>query len=143
MPVVCFIALGSILLYGQESDSPRFVKYLGTWGEMGAEPLQFKEPQGISADPNGFLYVADTGNQRIQKLDTSGEFVFEIGGFGWDKEQFDGPMTVVAPNGLDVFVVDHFNQRIERYDKDLHFLVGRPGLCSKRETQDGTKDCDG
>jgi hypothetical protein len=69
------------------------------------------------------VYIADTGNQRLQKFSQEGEFITEIGGFGWSKEQFDGPVDLSARNGLDVFVADHFNARIERYDKDLHYLA--------------------
>jgi len=83
----------------------------------------FREPEGISAGPDGFLYVADTGNHRVQKLSPMGAFVAEIGGFGWGNEQFDGPTSLSARNGLDVFVADHNNGRIERYDKGLHYLA--------------------
>ena len=98
------------------------VEYLATWGEKGSDPLQFKDPQGIAVDPGGFIYIADTGNHRIQKLDQSGWFISEIGGFGWEKEQFDHPVSVCARNGLDVFIADYYNHRIERYDKDLHYI---------------------
>jgi DNA-binding beta-propeller fold protein YncE len=77
----------------------------------------------LTTDPGGFLYIADTGNHRIQKLDSNGSFVTQIGGYGWEKEQFDMPLAVSARNGLDVFVADFNNQRIERYDKDLHYLA--------------------
>ena len=108
--------------YGQEPFVRSFVRHVATWGERGNGPVQFRDPEGISAGPDGFLYVADTGNNRIQKLSASGAFVTEMGGFGWEKEQFDGPVALSARNGLDVFVADHNNGRIERYDKDLHYL---------------------
>lgn len=114
---------GGEMAVGQESEDPVFVQYLSTWGEKGEAPGQFRNPQSISVDPAGFLYIADTGNQRIQKLDSSGKFVAEIGGFGWEREQFDHPMGISCRNGLDVLVADHYNQRIERYDKDLHYLA--------------------
>jgi len=79
-------------------------------------------PQGISIDPKGNLYIADTGNHRVQKFDPQGNFLAEVGGFGWAQEQFQQPIEVCAKSGLDVFVVDYQNQRIERYDKDLHYL---------------------
>lgn len=115
--------MGIISGYGQEAMGDSFVTYLTTWGERGSGPGQFVEPQRISVGPGGFLYVADTGNQRVQKFDPAGRFVAEIGGFGWGKEQFDSPVALSAKNGLDVFVADYFNQRIERYDKDLNYLA--------------------
>ncbi len=104
-------------------DELAILQYLTTWGERGNGPSQFKAPQGISVDPSGCLYIADTGNQRIQKLNSNGEFISEIGGYGWEKEQFDTPLDICAKNGLDVFVADFQNNRIERYDKDLHYLA--------------------
>lgn len=117
-----FLVMASIL-HGQESQERAFVRYITSWGEKGSGPGQLKEPGGISVDPSGYLYIADTGNQRIQKWDPFGWFVAEIGGFGWGEEQFDDPVALSARNGLDVFVADMQNQRIERYDKDLHYLA--------------------
>jgi len=115
--------MGIVPGYGQEAMDEGFVAYLATWGEKGSGLGQFREPQGISVGPGGFLYVADTGNHRIQKFDPTGRVVGEIGGIGWEKELFDHPVALSAKNGLDVFVADYFNQRIERYDKDLHYLA--------------------
>ena len=108
---------------GQENSDQMFVRYVTTWGEKGDKPVQFKEPQDLSVDPGGFLYVADTGNQRIQKFDPNGRFITEIGGFGWNQGQFNSPVAVSSRNGMDVFVADMYNHRIERYDKDLHYLA--------------------
>lgn len=102
----------------------KIVSYLQkTFGEYGNQPGQFNEPSSLTIDPRGFLYVADTGNNRIQKFDSDGNFKKEIGGFGWEKERFDHPTALSARNGLDVFISDHYNHRIERYDKDLNYLA--------------------
>jgi sugar lactone lactonase YvrE len=37
-------------------------------GGSGAEPGQFEQPHGMAMDSQGNLYVADAGNQRIQKF---------------------------------------------------------------------------
>jgi hypothetical protein len=108
------------VLGAQPSDSP--FQYLASWGGPGKGPGEFRAPEGLDVSPAGFLYIADTGNQRIQMLDPSGEFVTEIGGFGWGNAQFDAPVSIWAANGLDVFVADRQNHRIQRFDKDLHFI---------------------
>jgi hypothetical protein len=41
------------------------------WGEEGTGPGQFDGPMGIAAGPANEIYVADTGNHRIQKFRTS------------------------------------------------------------------------
>ena len=119
------VLLVSGFLFSQivRSQSATRFTYIASWGEKGTGPVQFRNPQGIDVDPSGFLYVADTGNQRIQKIDQRGRFVSEIGGFGWQAEQFDNPVSCWAGNGLDVFVADYNNDRIQRFDKDLHYIA--------------------
>lgn len=46
---------------------------LGTFGQTGSGPGQFKGPSGLDHDNAGNLYVADTGNSRVQV------FSFDIG----------------------------------------------------------------
>lgn len=107
---------------GQQIQETVSVRYLASRGGPGTGQGDFKAPSDLDVDPIGCLYVADTGNQRIQKFDASGRYLTEIGGFGWGPEQFDRPVAVWAGNGLDVFVTDHGNHRIQRFDKDLHFI---------------------
>jgi len=118
-----FMVCLAMICRAQEEMNISNIVYLATWGEKGDQSLQFKEPLSIDVDPAGFVYVADTGNNRVQKISSTGEFITEIGGYGWEAEQFDSPVAVSSKNGLDVFVADYYNERIERYDKDLHYLA--------------------
>lgn len=43
------------------------------------ESLGFNMPEGFFISDDGFIYVADTGNKRIVKLDASGEYINETG----------------------------------------------------------------
>ncbi len=45
-------------------------------GEYGDEQFEFIDPMGISQDENGSIFIADTGNDRIVKIDN-------IRGKGW------------------------------------------------------------
>jgi len=42
-------------------------------GGVGTAPGQFQQPEGIAVDADGNLYIADTGNNRLQKLSASGQ----------------------------------------------------------------------
>ncbi|RZK29914.1 MAG: hypothetical protein EOO63_08020, partial [Hymenobacter sp.] len=42
-------------------------------GSAGPAPGQFQQPEGIAVDAAGNIYVADTGNNRLQKLSASGQ----------------------------------------------------------------------
>jgi DNA-binding beta-propeller fold protein YncE len=88
---------------------------LAVWGgpAAGSGPGQFRQPCGVAAGRDGSIYVADTWNHRIVKLDRNGQFQLE-----WrDEDQgFWGPRAVaVAPNGT-VFVADTGNKRILAYE---------------------------
>lgn len=90
-------------------------------GEVGRHPMA--GPLGMYVDPRGFIYIADTGNNRLLKCGRDGRLVVETGGFGFDAEQFDRPVDIWAGNGLDVLVADYNNHRLQWYDKDLNFLA--------------------
>jgi hypothetical protein len=45
--------------------------YVEQWGTKGTADGQFNNPQGVAVDKSGNVYVADTYNQRIQKLTAS------------------------------------------------------------------------
>jgi DNA-binding beta-propeller fold protein YncE len=42
--------------------------FLGKWGYPGFGDGQFQSPSAVSVDSTGNIYVADTGNARIQKF---------------------------------------------------------------------------
>jgi DNA-binding beta-propeller fold protein YncE len=46
----------------------RHGKSLGRWGEKGKGPGQFRMPHALCVDGHGAVYVAEIGNQRVQKF---------------------------------------------------------------------------
>jgi len=48
-------------------------------GAPGSKDGQLKSPVGVAADGSGNLYVADTGNNRIQKFSKTGLFLAKWG----------------------------------------------------------------
>src|SRR5688572_949081 len=49
-------------------------KRLLSWGEPGSDPGQFNLPHNIACDADGWVYVADRENHRIQVFDGRGRF---------------------------------------------------------------------
>jgi DNA-binding beta-propeller fold protein YncE len=76
----------------------------------------FRAPRGVSTDPFGNVFVADTGNHRVVHFDASGRYVFEFGGHGWRDGEFSGPTDLTAREGFRLFVVDEGNERIQEFD---------------------------
>lgn len=49
-------------------------KHLFSWGKPGTDPGEFNLPHNIATDKDGYVYVADRENHRIQIFDSSGAF---------------------------------------------------------------------
>ena len=49
-------------------------KLLLSWGEPGTDPGQFNIPHNIATDPEGWVYVADRENHRVQVFDGNGKY---------------------------------------------------------------------
>lgn len=83
------------------------------WGSKGTGESQFNTPRTIAVGPDGSIYVADTGNHRIQVFNQDGEFVLQWGSQGTGQGQFNEPWGLaVAPDGL-VYVADTWNHRVQ------------------------------
>jgi sugar lactone lactonase YvrE len=49
-------------------------RLLSSWGEPGTDPGQFNIPHNIACDAEGWVYVADRENHRVQVFDGRGRF---------------------------------------------------------------------
>ncbi|HEX3952779.1 MAG TPA: peptidyl-alpha-hydroxyglycine alpha-amidating lyase family protein [Stellaceae bacterium] len=49
-------------------------RLLHSWGECGCDPGQFNIPHNICCDPDGWVYVADRENHRVQIFDGKGKY---------------------------------------------------------------------
>jgi DNA-binding beta-propeller fold protein YncE len=96
--------------------------FLLKWGEPGAGPGEMSAPHGVAVDETtGSVYVADLGNDRIQKYTLNGGYQKSWGSEGTLDGEFDGPHAVAAAQG-EVFVVDLGNNRVQVFDEDGTFL---------------------
>jgi len=48
--------------------------WIKSWGTYGSDPGQFDLPHNMGVDREGYVYVADRTNRRIQKFDRDGNF---------------------------------------------------------------------
>jgi hypothetical protein len=49
-------------------------KWVSAWGEPGTDPGKFNIPHNICCDPDGWVYVADRENHRVQVFDGNGKY---------------------------------------------------------------------
>jgi DNA-binding beta-propeller fold protein YncE len=93
-----------------------------SWGGAGTGSGLFTNPGLIAVGPDGSVYVADTGNNRVQKFTFDGAFLTAWGAAGTANGQFNAPAAVAAgPDGT-VYVTDTGNNRIQRFDANGGFI---------------------
>ena len=143
-------AIGNLYITDTQNDSIKKFDANGilqnSWGMQGVNTGEFKNPKGVAIDPTDEnMYVADTGNNRVQKLNFASGVWTE-----WckkkknkcvsDKDGFMGP-SVVVTNGQNVYVSDAKNRvqilngttgsRIETIESNTHvngLAVGSSGI---------------
>ncbi len=166
---------GSGLVYVADTNNDRIQKFTSSgelvekWGSMcrirsdgfgcidpdGAGPLepgdgQFWLPSGVAVDNNGFVYVADMWNDRIQKFTPDGHFVTKWGSScdvdypGYEMDcidpdgagplergdgQFSVPSGISVDSGNFIYVTDTYNDRIQKFTSEGQFVTkwGRLG----------------
>jgi len=74
--------------------------FLGSFGEPGEGPGQFRVPHALAIDGQGHLFVADRSNSRVQVFDLDGNFVAE-----W--HQFGRPSDVFVSDDEHLLTVDY------------------------------------
>ncbi|MGQ0811159.1 MAG: 6-bladed beta-propeller, partial [Nitrospiraceae bacterium] len=79
-------------------------------------------PRGVAVDFVGNIYVADEGNNRIQKFDARGSFLTKWGREGSAPGQFKAPWGVTCDAVGNVYVVDSGNHRVQKFDGNGTFV---------------------
>ena len=118
MPYCCillFIGLMSASLTHAETYG-----YVTKWGSYGTAAGQFYCPEGVAVDSSGNVYVADSGNNRIQKFNSNGGYLTQWGSPGSGDGQFKCPDGVAVYSSSNVYAAEEtFNLRIFLLEKQF------------------------
>jgi sugar lactone lactonase YvrE len=77
---------------------------------------QIVSAHGLAVDDSGNIFVADSGNSRIQKFNSAGAYLAKWGASGSDAGQFVGPYGVAVDSRGNVFTTDGSKGRIQKFD---------------------------
>ncbi len=123
-------------------DDPLVGSGGGTWTTLGANGAgadQFERPMGVCHNhANSLIYVADTGNNRLAKIDdalvgSGGGTWATIGSSGVGDDNFKFPTDVDCDVAGDyIWVADNYNHRYHLREDDMSYVgevgqVGDPG----------------
>ena len=92
----------------------------------GAVESHFTLPQGLAIDRQGFIYVADSGNNRIQKFTSDGAFMNTWQSysrhFDVKDKKLHSPQGIAIDSDGSVYVADTANHRIRQFTADGQYL---------------------
>jgi NHL repeat len=93
------------------------------WGAPGTTDGRFSLPEGVATDRFSNVYVADTGNDRIQRFGPTGRFLGKWGSRGGGDGQFRSPRDVAADAVGNVYVADTGNHRVQKFNSSGSFIT--------------------
>ena len=112
-------AVGTITTFAGTGES-------GFGGDGGpATEARLVSPRGVATDGAGNLYIADSGNRRIRKVDSSGTINTVVGtgegGFGGDggpavNAELSRPLGVAVDGAGNLYIADRSRHRIRKVD---------------------------
>ena len=82
----------------------------------------WKQPQQIAVDGERNIYVADTGNSRIQKFTNDGQFLSSWGTNGFENGELQAPVGIAIYEN-NVYVVDAEQHTVQKFDNDGNFIL--------------------
>jgi sugar lactone lactonase YvrE len=72
-------------------------------------------PYDVKVDGQGFQFVCEFGNSRIQVFDARGQPVEILGGPGAAPGQFSNPWGVALDSKGNLYVADSMNHRVQKF----------------------------
>ncbi|UCH82039.1 MAG: NHL repeat-containing protein [Nitrospiraceae bacterium] len=87
---------------------------IASFGEKGGSSGKLSRPRAIAIDSfNGNMFVVDYMRHTVTIFSSSGSYIHEFGGLGWDEGWFQHPNDISVDSRGRLFVADFFNHRVQ------------------------------
>jgi len=96
--------------------------FLEKWSARSSIAGQFHLPRGVAYDPQGYVYIVDSENERIQKFSSDGQLITTWGSYGSGAGRFTSPYDIDVDSLGNVYVVDRSNSRIQKFDSSGQYI---------------------
>lgn len=93
-----------------------------SFGGLGTGNGQLKSPKGMKMDSSGNLWVADTGNNRVEEFSSTGSYIQKFGTLGSGNGEFSKPEGLAIDSEGNVLIADNGNNRVQIFSPRGNYL---------------------
>ncbi len=117
-------------LYVSEVGSDRVQEFspagafIATFGSAGSGSGQLQNPRGVAVGPTGKIFIADTGNNRIEEWahGSPPTYATSITHYENPEIKFSEPSSVAVDPSGDIFAADPGHERIVEFNSERKYL---------------------
>lgn len=110
------------------SAGGKLERTLGEEGVAGVDEAHFRSPDDLVFSSKNEIYVADSGNGRIVRLDKNGKFLGQWGKKGKSTSEFSTAHGLAIDAQDRIYVADRGNNRVQVFDPTGVFLAEWSGF---------------
>jgi sugar lactone lactonase YvrE len=109
------------------------------FGGMGGPSSEgkFELPNDADVDTAGNVWVADTGNDRVEKFSGQGQFLKKVGSYGTGAGQLRQPAGITMDPSGNAWVADTANNRIVEFNSAGSFVAAFGKAVNKTKVESG------
>ncbi len=102
-----------LLMWGEEGD----------WNQPDQPPEKMLYPSGIDVGPDGNIYVADSGRDKIKVFSPEGKFLRQFGAKGPEPGKFSAVAAISFDGAGRLHEADSAGHRVQMFTKEGTFLA--------------------